>query len=562
MAGENISKQRREKLLGYIASIKAYLEQTPGKNASQLLVFAAELEKEVLDKKFGLVFEEHREGVDDVLARNLPVLKEVKSRFVGDVQEAEAPLNFLIEGDNLAALKLLEKTHRGKIDLIYIDPPYNTGNKDFVYNDAFVDKNDTFRHSKWLSFMKKRLEMAKKLMSEKGVLFISIDDNEQAALKLLCDKIFDEANFVATLHWKKKKQPSFLHGQVAGVMEYVLVVAKDRSKIAELSVASPTDSNTRIDNAANQKTSRVIAAGVRVKLPANITCIPKGVYENKTMNTEYLQDVFIKDGRTLNQFTAIAQFRDSQIRIDEFCKEDVFFITKNYGFRRDKLEHEKTKRKQITDLLLDWGDNQDSDNELRKVFDGEKIFGYPKPVLLIKNLVKSASWTNEFTSLDFFAGSGTTGHAVMKLNAEDGGKRKYILVTNNENGICEKVTYERLKRVIAQEKYQARLKYLKVDYVPITEEDYHAQANKLLQYVRELVELENGIDFAHDATVEIVLTDEEVKKLVKDDKKLQHCKTIYHGHDTLIGRQAKATFARYNIELKTIPDYYYPELEK
>lgn len=110
-------------------------------------------------------------------------------------------MNFLLEGDNLAALRLLEKTHRGRIDLIYIDPPYNTGNKDFVYDDCFVDAQDTFRHSKWLSFMSKRLELAKHLLSERGVIFISIDDREQAGLKFLCDSIFDESCFVADVSW-------------------------------------------------------------------------------------------------------------------------------------------------------------------------------------------------------------------------------------------------------------------------------------------------------------------------------------------------------------------------
>ena len=178
-------------------------------------------------KKYGLVWEDKAEDVEEQLRTMLPVLKEVvDKRIIGadlpkptHVNEApglfddlsndvetiqQAPNHILIEGDNLHALTALSFTHEGKIDVIYIDPPYNTGNKDFKYNDTFVDKEDSYRHSKWLSFMEKRLKMAKRLLSDKGVIFISIDDNEQAQLKLLCNEVFNENNFVAELIWKKK----------------------------------------------------------------------------------------------------------------------------------------------------------------------------------------------------------------------------------------------------------------------------------------------------------------------------------------------------------------------
>ena len=222
----NLSKARREMLVAEVGAIRAYLEKSADTNATRLLKFAAELEKEVLGKKYGLVFEEHRERVDVELDENLPVLKEVKNRFVSRGDAEARSLNFLIEGDNLAALKLLEKTHRGKIDLIYIDPPYNTGNRDFIYNDSYVDKTDTFRHSKWLSFMKKRLEIARRLMSDKGVIFISIDDNEQATLKLLCDEVLGEGNFIVNMIWKSKSGGGGDVSQIATDHEYVLAYAK------------------------------------------------------------------------------------------------------------------------------------------------------------------------------------------------------------------------------------------------------------------------------------------------------------------------------------------------
>ena len=191
----NLSKQRRDELVKKLRAIRSFLETSTNTNAVRLLQYAAELEKEVRTKKYGLVFEEHKERVDVELEHNLPVLTENKKRFIDNGGE----VNFLIEGDNLAALKLLEKAHRGRIDLIYIDPPYNTGNEDFVYNDSYVDATDTFRHSKWLSFMKKRLEIARRLLTDEGSIFISIDDNEYAALKMLCDSIFGESCFVNTI---------------------------------------------------------------------------------------------------------------------------------------------------------------------------------------------------------------------------------------------------------------------------------------------------------------------------------------------------------------------------
>lgn len=177
----NVSKEKRDDLLSKISAIHAYISAAPqDENTGNLLTYLSDLEKDVNGKKYGLIFEEHREGIDAVLAEHTPVLTEEAELLIDNGGE----MNFLLEGDNLAALRLLEKTHRGRIDLIYIDPPYNTGNKDFIYDDCFVDAQDTFRHSKWLSFMSRRLERAKHLLSERGVILISIDDREQAGLKV------------------------------------------------------------------------------------------------------------------------------------------------------------------------------------------------------------------------------------------------------------------------------------------------------------------------------------------------------------------------------------------
>lgn len=205
----NISKKKRDDLLDKIKQIRAFIAAAPqDENTGNLLSYLSELEKDVNGKKYGLVFEEHREEIDEVLDTHTPVLTEEADLFI----DHGGQMNFLLEGDNLAALKLLEKTHRGNIDLIFIDPPYNTRNGDFGYDDSRVDLTDTFRHSKWVSFMSERLLVARRLLKNDGVIFIAIDDNEQAALKLLCDQLFGEENFLASIIWQHSIQPKGYSG--------------------------------------------------------------------------------------------------------------------------------------------------------------------------------------------------------------------------------------------------------------------------------------------------------------------------------------------------------------
>lgn len=396
-------------------------------------------------KKYGLVWEDKPEDVEERLREELPVLTEVKERRI--ISDApDAPNHILIEGDNLEALTALSYTHEGKIDVIYIDPPYNTGNKDFVYNDSYVDTEDSYRHSKWLSFMSKRLRIAKRLLSQKGVIFISIDNNEFAQLKMLCDEVFLEKNFVEVLKWKRKKQPSFLATHTASVMEYVIVYAKEKQSLDKLSIEGTSDATKKVINISNNECLRHFSAGVRVKLPGE-GVIPAGVHTIKTMNVTYLQDVHYRDGKTLNEVDVLSRFSESQENIDRFIAHDLLFITANTGLRRDVSKEEIGRRKSITDLLLsEWGDNQESEQEQLNIF-GKRMFDYAKPLMLVYNLIKSFN-SKKTIVLDFFAGSGTTLHATMQLNSMDDGQRQSIIVTNNENGICEQVTYERNKRVI------------------------------------------------------------------------------------------------------------------
>ncbi len=213
----NLSKKRRDKMIQFLETLK---EQH---SDDESLIAINQIEKELVSKRYGLVWEEHEEHVDVMMRDNIPVFTEVS-----ECEIAEAPgedYDFLLEGDNLHSLHLLEKTHKGKIDVIYIDPPYNTKNKDFVYDDVYVDMSDGFRHSKWLSFMHSRLISAKILLSDRGCIFISIDDNEQANLKILCDEIFREENFVALIPWRKRTAKSDVPFGISQDYESILCYA-------------------------------------------------------------------------------------------------------------------------------------------------------------------------------------------------------------------------------------------------------------------------------------------------------------------------------------------------
>jgi adenine-specific DNA-methyltransferase len=372
---------------------------------------------------------------------------------IEDSKDWDTTQNLYIEGDNLEVLKLLQKSYSNKIKMIYIDPPYNK-DRDFIYPDKWSDsikeykkitgqidedgnvtssdtEDEGGRHTKWLNMMYPRLRLARNLLKDEGVMFISIDDEEVANLKKLCDEVFGEENFIDILKWKRKKQPSFLAKHTAKVMEYILVYSKDASKLEKLSLENLSDATKKVINISNQESSRIFEKGVRVKI-GDSGVIPAGRYKIRTMEVEYLSDVIYEDGITTNEVEVISQFSVSQDKINEYIDNNLLFITVNKGLRRDVSEEEKSSRKSITDLLLsEFGDNQDSDNEFKELF-GEKYFDYTKPTALLGNLIKCNYTENEFI-LDFFSGSSTTAHAVMKINSEDCGNRKCISVQLPEN---------------------------------------------------------------------------------------------------------------------------------
>lgn len=374
-------------------------------------------------KKYGLVWEDKPEDVEERLRNELPVLTEDKERALTDAGP-DAPNHILIEGDNLEALATLAYTHAGKIDVIYIDPPYNTGNKDFTYNDSYVDSEDDFRHSKWLSFMSKRLRLAKRLLSDRGFLFISIDDNEFANLRILCDEIFTSNNFIASPVRRRRKSQANLSKNISTIHEYVLIYRK-----------SPDFELNKIE------------ANIDLSDYKNPDNDPRGPY--KTMpctnkgGSKYT--VTTPTGRVISE-----EWRFKEETYYALLNDDrLVFPRGGAGKPRYKLFLSDKEDKGV--IANSWWAELESNQEgaamLKEVMSGKDVFSNPKPIGLLKFILTLGSIKDSYV-LDFFAGSGSTLHAVMQLNAEDGGKRTSILCTNNENGICENVTYERNKRVI------------------------------------------------------------------------------------------------------------------
>lgn len=373
-------------------------------------------------KKYGLVWEDKPEDVEQRMVNEQPVLVEVPERAIIS-DDAEAPNHILIEGDNLEALTALSYTHAGKIDVIYIDPPYNTGNKDFSYNDTFIDRENGYRHSMWLSFMDKRLEISKNLLSSRGTIFISIDDNELSQLKLLCDEIFGERNFIACPVRRRRKSQANLSKNISTIHEYVLIYRKNIEH--EL---NKVEANLDLDSFKNPDND---PRGPYTTMP----CTNRGgtKYSVVTPTGNVIEDEWRFKKQTYDQL-----FEDNRI----------VFPRGGKGKPRYKLFLSEKQRGGV--IPNSWWDELESNQEgaaLLKQILGEDAFSNPKPVGLI-TFIEKLSTLKDSTILDFFAGSGTTLHATMQLNAEDGGHRRCILATNNENGICENVTYERNRRVI------------------------------------------------------------------------------------------------------------------
>lgn len=476
-------------------------------------------------KKYGLVWEDKPEDIADKCEKELPVLIEDKNREI--ISDSEKPTHLIFEGDNYHSLYTLNFTHQKKIDVIYIDPPYNTGKNDFKYNDKFIDEEDRFKHSKWLSFMSKRLRLAKKLLSDDGVIFISIDDNEQANLKLLCDKIFGSNNSLINTIWAKGNAQNDAKG-VQKNHEYILGYFKNNCNLKE--EVHQTKTVKKDEKGCFYLGSEITTGGVGGILN-NRSNLGYSIYFNgkdfiaiddydkdlaKTSNIE--SEVYkdrldlVKDGyriiRPPKKNDKLGCWTWSKNKLNEstgnICINENGRVNKKIYIDKNLVKNNKA---QITKFappksIINISSSSGS-KTLNKLF-GSKMFENPKPIELINSFLNLKN--QNIVVLDFFAGSGSTAHAVLDLNKQDGGNRQFIVCTNNEvgqkkekefckkynitveelknwkdenrvewanwcekNGICSTVTYPRIKNVINgyanTDGIPANVKYFKTDFV-------------------------------------------------------------------------------------------------
>jgi DNA modification methylase len=523
------------------------IENTPQEQLTydQLAAKIADVEAENRElrtqaDRIGLAFKDiPEEGDAELLADGyLPVL--IKDDYLSLYKPDEAETNantLLIEGDNISALFALQHTHKGKVDVIYIDPPYNTGSDGFIYEDKrvhqseledlkgietdldgearLVGKNDPFRHSKWLAFMRRRLYLARTLLSETGVIFISIDDNEQARLKILMDEIFGEDNFIANIVWRggKKNNTRF----VSVGHDYILVVAKNKEKLIEKDInwripkkglaeaAQLAEKIWQLDESYERKNGNYRKGLALLK--------KQGIIGDSVFRYDLLDETtgkaFNADGDLsapggggqryilLHPKTGLAVtvpergWAWSKERMNTNIKAGMVF----FGENEKKIPRKKTFLENIGEEVFDsvFYQERSAGSEQLEAVIGKKLFSFPKEVSTLKTIFSMVSHQNSLT-LDFFAGSGTTAHAIVELNKEDGGNRQCILVTNNEAGIAENVTATRVKRVLSGENWAdgkeheplpGELHYYKLSLEKFSEDHY--------QMLDEMYEKYNGM---------------------------------------------------------------------
>ena len=365
--------------------------------------------------------------------------------------------NLYIEGDNLDVLKVLRETYLGKVKMIYIDPPYNTGN-DFVYNDDFGKDKGTFEetsglfdedgnqtidpmqrntesngrfHTDWLNMIYPRLKVARDLLTEDGVIFISIDDNEVENLRKICDEVFGEQNFVTQYVWEKKKKPSFLNANIGTKTEYIVCYSKNRFMLGALSVDTTEEGKKYPLNNAGNSISVLTFPPHSVMFNINDGMVEKQNMSEGNIITELLNDLIIKNGLNENEFKLKGEWRYSQQKVNEIISNGETLIISKIPFRPNHIKKGGEIKKMhnlLTIAHYNIGTNEDATSEQISLL-GKDYFDYAKPSSLIQLLIKAISYNDRDSFImDFFSGSATTAHAVMKLNAEDGGNRKFIMV--------------------------------------------------------------------------------------------------------------------------------------
>jgi adenine-specific DNA-methyltransferase len=538
------------------------------------------LKKENLDlkkkKKFGLVWEEREKekNIDD--GEYYPYLVKKGNAFGFDNNETNK--NILIEGDNYHALKILQYTHKEKIDVIYIDPPYNTGKKkEFKYGDSWIDKNSGYKHSYWLSFINKRLEIAKNLLSKDGLIFISIDENEYARLKLLCDDIFTSSNFIGS--FVKKISGGKNDSKTIKVNhEYLLCYKRTEKATIHLNIEYTKKDETRSLQKDGDNEERFNRENLWYPIYANI--------KTKEISLEFKKDmieIFPIKNDGLERYwrweydTAVKRINELRLTKTKFddgkIKYDIGVFTPK-GTRK-----ELPWNSFISDFSAGGG------TQLKEVL-GKKIAGmYPKNLDYIKWICNLSVKKNPII-LDFFAGSGTTGQALEELKKDISShieNPKYILITNNENNICEEVCYQRIKKANEKYNYNSNLEYLKTELLKYDSQKHsdldikEFMVDKLIEIIKvreacfKLDEINKFLlKFAHINKSVYVLQDiykmkkndyDEVVSILKDDEKDKI--NIYilsmSNHEHYINKISKA---HKNITFEPLPESFLKILRK
>ncbi|MBI2452238.1 site-specific DNA-methyltransferase [Candidatus Pacearchaeota archaeon] len=513
-----------------------------------------ELDKLSKRKKYGIVWEDKSEQVAELCKEKLPILEEDKKKEIKT--DDKKPIHILIEGDNYHALSVLNYTHKGAIDVIYIDPPYNTGNEGFVYNDNRVDLNDSYRHSKWLSFIEKRLKLSKNLLNSKGIIFISIDDNEVAQLKLLCDEIFGENNFIALIIVQTNKGGrDYL--EIAKTHEYLLCYGKSNNiKLNEI----PKDiSVLKLEDETGKFEIRELRNRNPKFTKENRPNLYYPVYINPLLTDSYghcAVSLIKSKSYSIEIFPKNSEGKDSCWRWGK--KLVTQNIVENDAQKSQVVAKQKRDngwniyekcRKSTTKAKSIWDDSEVRTERgtiaLRNIL-GKALFDHPKPVELIDKILRLSTNENSII-LDFFAGSGTTAQAVLELNNQDEGNRKFILCTNNEsnNGegykILSDICYPRIEKVIKgykdlkNQKIEGtggHLKYFKTDFVDAEPTDKNKK--KLVDKSTEMLclkedcfdEIKKAENYSlfknsQDTYLGIIYSDDGIEPFKKEIKKIK-----------------------------------------
>lgn len=571
----NLSQEKRKRMLAFLNTLKEN-----NKDDDKTLIAINEIENALNEKKYGLVWEKHEEAVDVKMRTHIPVFTEDKDREI--TAAPGEPYNFLLEGDNLHSLRLLEKTHKGRIDVIYIDPPYNRGENDFVYDDNYVDKDDTFKHSKWLSFMFERLTLARVLLSKYGIIIINIDEHEQNNLSILMNQIFGEQNNLGEIIWNKGN-PKGDAKAISTMHETIICYAKNKEEFQSLSgicIRKKTNAESIIKKA-NSLYKKIGKSLIPDDVKKAIKPFGYSKEIQKDFYVKYDLELVNKEfqnwlsNQNFSGGEKAYKYIDDKGRVyrgvsmawpNKKTAPDDYFVPLVHPATGKKCpvpsrgwRYPSTTMKKLKDQgLIIFGEDETKQPEHKYYLDENLFENVPsiyfnassadnmlkdldisfenaKPISEAKYIL-STLLPNPKIVLDFFAGSGTTAQAVLELNKENNLDCKFILCTNNQNDICTNITYKRIKTIITgkrmdgseySDKIPANLKYYHTDFVSKDEEFL---SDALLDHVAEMIQLEHGVKLDGKQYI-MIMSDEEVDELAAHWDDYPDVKALYVSSD-------------------------------